>query len=220
MNARGITFGEMTSVSTQETFDGLPLLLLMRRVLDSAKSLDEAIAIMKRSPRTTGWNFILGDGNIPSACALEVDAKDCEVFTPNDPKEGADTGSWAMEDAVRRTNHPCGLVQCRKLVERFGKQYNITPENMQAAIPLLKLQNTWQRYDWLGKQIQAQPGKIDVPQALQLLANGPVKNNGTLHSWVCDPKRQTIYLAVAGVEPLVTATEMPFTEINLAPWFK
>ena len=220
MNSQGITIGEMTSSSTQESFDGLPLVLIMRRVLDSSKNLDEAVAIMKRGPRTTGWNFIVGDGKAPDARALEVDAVDCEVFAPMDPKENAETGHWAMEDAIRRTNHPCGLGQIYKLIDRYGKQFNISRDNFQAAITLLKLQNTWQRYDWLGKQIQAQPGKIDVPQALQLLANGPVKNNTTLHSWVLDPKNKVIYLADAGANPPVTASETPYTKIDLAPWFK
>lgn len=220
MNSQGITLGEMTSSSTQETFDGLPLMLMMRHVLDSAKTLDEAVAVIKRGPRTTGWNFIIGSGKAPDARALEVDAADCEVFTPMDPKENGETGHRAMQDAVRRTNHPCGLVQIHKLIGKYGKQFNLSPDNVQAAIPVLKMQNTWQRYDWLGKQIEALPGKIDVPQALQLLANGPVKNNGTLHSWVFDPKNQVVYLSNAGVDPLVTASERPYTKINLAEWFK
>jgi hypothetical protein len=59
-----------------------------------------------------------------------------------------------------------------------------------------------------------------VPEALQLLANGPVKNNGTLHSWVFDPKNQTAYVAIAGSNPPTTATNRIFTKIDLAPWFK
>ena len=220
MNAQGITLGEMTSSSTQETFDGLPLMLMMRRVLDSAKTLDEAVAILKRGPRTTGWNFIVGDGKKPDGRALEVDAVDCEVFTPMDLKESDQTGHWAMENAVRRTNHPCGLSQVNKLIDRYATQFNLSRDDLPAALLVLKTQNTWQRYDWLGKQIQAQPGKIDVPQALQLLANGPVKNNGTLHSWVFDPKNQTVYLSDAAVDPPVTATERPYTKISLAEWFR
>ena len=219
MNASGITFGEMTSTSTDETFDGLPLMLLMRRVLEKAKTLDEAVAIVQRAPRTTGWNFILGDAKIPDGRALEVDAADCEVFAPMDAKENEKTGHWAMEDAVRRTNHPCGLVKIYKLIDVYGPQFSITREDFDQAIPMLKLQNTWQRYDWLGKQIQARPGAMDVAEALQLLANGPVKCDATLHAWVFDPKNQTAYVAVAGSDPPLTATARPFTRIDLAQWF-
>jgi predicted choloylglycine hydrolase len=220
MNSRGLTCGEMTLISSRETFDGLPLLLMVRRMLESAGNLDEAVAIMKTGPRTIGWNYVLGDGKVPEARALEVDAEDCTVFTAMDPKENAETGHWALEDAVRRTNHPCGMTQIGKLIDRFGEKYGVTRDNLQMAIPLLKLQDTWQRYDWLGKRIQEQPGKMDVPRAIQLLCNGPVKSSGTLHSVVFDPKNQTIYLAIAASEPPVTATETPFVKIDLAPWFK
>jgi hypothetical protein len=82
------------------------------------------------------------------------------------------------------------------------------------------LQNTWQRYDWMGKMIQALEKQLDVGQALQLLANGPVRNDATLHSWVFDPKYKTVYVANAGIDPPVTATKQPYVRIDLAPWFK
>lgn len=220
MNADGITFGEMTSSSSDETFDGLPLMLMMRRVLEKAATLDEAVQIVRESPPTTGWNFILGDGRIPDARAIELDAASCEVYKPMDPEEGPQTGHWAMEDAVRRTNHPIGKEKLQKLVDRYSKQRGLDIESLDAAIPLLKMQNTWQRYDWLGKQIQARPGGMDVPQALQLLANGPVNAGNTLHSWVFDPKNHTAYVAIAGWDPPAPAWSRPYTKIDLSKWFK
>ena len=220
MNAKGITIGEMTSTSPDATFDGLPLFLIMRRVLQEASSLDQAVAIMKAGPRTTGWNFIIGDAQIPDARALEVDAVSCEVFAPMDPKETEATGHWAMPDAVRRTNHPIGEAQLMKLAKVYGPEIGLNITDLSMAIPLLKLQNTWQRYDWLGKQIQARPKGIDVEQALQLLANGPVRNDETLHSWVFDPKNKVAYVSVAGNNPPVTATSRPYTRIDLKQWFE
>ena len=219
MNAKGITIGEMTSSSPDSTFDGLPLHLIMRRVLQDATCLEEAVKILQQGPRTTGWNFVIGDAKIPDARALEVDAKVCDVYAPMDPKEGAQTGHWAMPDAVRRTNHPIGEALLMKLASVYAPRLNIEIPDVATAIPLLKMQNTWQRYDWLGKQIQARPGGTDVEQALQLLANGPVRNDATLHSWVFDPKNQVAYVAVAGNNPPVTATSRPYTRIDLAPWF-
>lgn len=220
MNARGITIGEMTSATNDETFDGMPLMVVMRHICENASNLDEAVAIMQQAPRTTGWNFVIGDNKVPDARALEVDARNCEVYTPMDPKECAETGHWALSDAIRRTNHPCGKTMITKLIDHYGPQFGIDPKNWKPAIPLLQAQNTWQRYDWLGKQIQSKTGKMDVAEALQLLANGPVKNDATLHSWVFDPKNQIIYIANAGWNPPVTATNRAFTKIDLSPWFK
>lgn len=220
MNADGITFGEMTSSSSDETFDGLPLMLMMRRVLEKARTLDEAVQIVRNSAPTTGWNFILGDGKIPDARALERDAAGCEVYAPMDPNEGEQTGHWAMEDAVRRTNHPIGLEKLKKLAARLAQRQGIPIPEIQDAIPLLKQQNSWHRYDWLGRQIQARPAGMDVPQALQLLANGPVKAGSTLHSWVFDPKNKAAYVAIAGSNPPAPAWSRSYTRIDLAQWFK
>ena len=74
------------------------------------------------------------------------------------------------------------------------------------------------RNERAGKQIQAMEGRIDVPEALQLLSNGPVKSDATLHSWVFDPRNLTAYVAVAGNNPPVTATDRTFTKIDLRAW--
>jgi predicted choloylglycine hydrolase len=222
MNAKGITIGEMTSKTTDETFDGVPLMVIMRRVVEEAASLDEAVAIMEKGPRTLGWNFIIGDAQTPDARALEVDARHCAVFAPLDPKEGEETGHQSMKDAVRRTNHPCGKVHLEKLLvlykDKVPAELDLSDWNVVKG--LLKTVETWDRYDWLGTQIQAQPGGIDVKEALQLLANGPVQCDVTLHSWVFDPKNNAAYIANAGWNPPVTASSRAYAHIDLAPWFK
>ncbi len=224
MNAKGITIGEMTCMSPDATFDGLPLNAIMRRVLEKAETLEQAVEIMKNTPRTSGWNFVIADGKIPDARALEVDAKNCDVYAPMDPKEGKETMHWAMQDAVRRTNHPISAERLLKLGQTYGHEIGIeikTMEDLKAKLPLLLLQNTYQRYDWLGKQIQQRgEGKFDVKDALQLLANGPVFGDDTLHSFVFDPSKQVAYVANAGSNPPKTATRMTFTRLDLSEWFK
>ena len=224
MNAAGITMGEMTLPSPNATFDGLPLFLQFRNVLENCGTLQQAVDFLVNCPRTSGWNFIIGDGKARDARALEVDAKDCGVFGAMDPKETAATGHWAMEDAIRRTNHPIGEVQLNKLLAEYGpqieKELGLHIETIEQGILPLKLQNTWRRYDWLGKQIQARPGGIDIKQALQLLTNGPVQNDATLHSCVFDPENQALYVAIAGNNPPVTASRRPYTRIDLKEWFR
>lgn len=224
MNAKGITIGEMTSGTPDSTFDGMPLFVIMRRILEKASTLEEAVAIMQQGPRTTGWNFVIGDAQIPDARALEVDAKTCEVFAPMDPKEGSDTGHMSLPDAVRRTNHPCGGEQLKKVAMGYATRTNIPIPDWEAAKPLvlqwLQSNDSWARYTWLGKQIQAMPGRIDVQQALELLSNGPVFCDATLHSWVFDPKNQTAYVSNAGVDPVETASRRPYYQIDLKEWFQ
>ena len=222
MNSKGITMGEMTLPSPDATFDGLPLFLQMRLTLETAATLEEAVAFMEKCSRTTGWNFILGDGKIPSGRALETDAQYCTVFAPMDEKETAKTGHWGMEDMVRRTNHPVGREQLLRLGIGMGEEFGLTiteDTDIEMLLPLLTGQDSWKRYECLSREIEKQPGKVDIVQALQLLATPPVYNKDTLHSMVFDPKNNTLYVANAGNNPPVTATDRPYTRIDLSPWF-
>lgn len=223
MNSRGMTFGEMTLPSANASFDGMPLFIQMRHVLEHCDSLDQAITFLETIPRTSGWNFILGDGKVPDGRAFETDAKRCVVYKPMDPKETEETGHYALEHAVRRTNHPIGQEALLELAQWYGPRIGInvqTWDQLKLMMPMLKSQNSWQRYDWLGQRILAQPGAIDIREAIDILANGPVYCEVTLHAFVFDPKKQTAYVANAANNPPVTATRRPFTRIDLEEWFK
>ena len=223
MNAHGITLGEMTLPSKNATFDGLPLTLRMRMVVEEADDIDSALAILRDNPQTSGWNFILGDGEARDGRALEVDAKGVDIYAPMDPKEGAETLHKSLPDAVRRTNHPVSKDRLVDLAQAFGKEYGINAESweqLKPLLPLVKTIDTFQRYEYLGTCIEDHPGKIDVKEAMQMLSNGPVFADATLHSWVFDPSNQTAYVANAGNNPPVTATRRDFTKIDLSLWFK
>lgn len=220
---KGITIGEMTDLLTSITYDGIPLFILMRHVLEKASDLATAVGIVEKGPRTIGWNFVIGDGKIPDARALDTDATTCEVFAPMDEKEKVADLHSPLPDAVRRTNHPIRMEHLLKLVQAVGPRMGLkieTMDQLQMTLPLFKMQNTYQRYVWLGEQIQAHPKGIDVKEALQLLGNGPVFQKDTLHSWVFDPKNQVAYVAIAGNKPPLTATRRPYTRIELGEWFK
>lgn len=223
MNALGITIGEMTSTTPDETFDGLPLFLFMRQILEEAANLDQAAALMHRTPRTLGWNFVMGDGKVPAARAFEVDAAACEVFAPMDPAENRRTGHSPLPDLVRRTNHPCGDRHLKKAAAMHAKAAGQEMPEWDAALPLvsayLRETDSWQRYDWLGRQIGSLPGKVDRKEALRLLTNGPVRCNATLHSVLFDPRGKTVYVSNAGVDPVCSAWKLPYLRIDLASWF-
>ena len=223
MNASQITIGEMTVSSPEESFDGIPLQIIMRMALEKAATLDEAVGIIQRGPRTLGWNFVLGDGKIPDARALEVDRNTVDVFTPGDARETPDMGHQSPPDAIRRTNHPCGEIQQRKVVKAHGAEIGLDGSDWEAAKPVVKAflaqQNTFQRYQWLGEQIQTRPRAIDVTEALGLLSNGPVAANNTLHSFVFDPANKVAYIANAAVDPPATAWKTVYTKLDLSQWF-
>lgn len=222
MNAHGITLGEMTLPSPNATFDGLPLTLRMRRVVQEADTLERAVALLRDPAQTSGWNYIVASSKERDGRALETDAKGVDVYAPMDPREGEETAHKALPDAVRRTNHPVCKERLVDLAGHLGGEYGIhatTWDELKPLLPLAKTLDTFQRYDWLGQEIERREGAIDVPAALQMLANGPVFCDVTLHSWVFDPDNKAAYVAIAGNNPPVTATRRAFTKIDLAPWF-
>jgi predicted choloylglycine hydrolase len=89
MNSQGISIGEMGSASRDESYAGMPMLFLMREALRLGGSLDEAVAVFEQGPRTCGYNFLVADGKIPDARAIEVTRNHCLVFKPNDSQENA-----------------------------------------------------------------------------------------------------------------------------------
>jgi len=190
MNAEGLTFGEMTSSSSRETLEGLPLFFICRRLLQYCKTIEDAEQMVKAYPRTTGWNFVISDAKVPTARAFEVDAAEVAVFRPNDPAENDPPIHWPMPDSVRRTNH---------YISRKMQPYQAKRAGIPLALGRLAIRSldTWQRYASLSHWVKTHRGKIDARLARALLQTPPVGGNGNLHSVVFQPARQRLWVANA-----------------------
>ncbi len=226
MNVSGITVGQATLPTINSTFDGRPCFVTVRMMLEQ-ETLDKAVEVVIKGPEGTGWNYMICDAKIKSARAIESDSIIKNIYTDNDPKENEETRHYSLPDMIRRTNHPVskdGLVALAKRVGPLLKPpLNVQNwEQFRLIIGIFTNHNTYQRYDWIGKQFQERDGKgpITVQTLLELLANGPVFNSDTLHSCVFDPEDLVIYVSIAGNNPPLTATRRPYTKIKLTDWLK
>jgi predicted choloylglycine hydrolase len=104
LNTEGIGIGEMGSGSSDEDYAGLPMIFMVRVALDRARTLEEAVQVFRKGPRTCGYNFIVSSGEEKDAVALEVTRSRFAVFPMGSPKEDV-APHFAMPDAVRRVNH-------------------------------------------------------------------------------------------------------------------
>ncbi len=168
MNAKGISVGEMGSSSKDESFEGIPMIFLLREVMAHATSLDEAVDIFRKGPRTSGYNFIVTDGKIPDARALEVTRSQIAVFAPNDPAENVKP-HWAIPDAVRRVNH----FVSPELAATQRKEYN----------PLVSESASFLGYNVISKFLEANRGKFDGDMMIKLCRQYP-PNHPCLHQAV------------------------------------
>ncbi len=82
MNARQIAVGEMGGRG-EGHWDGCSMGLLVRRVLEEADTLDEAVDIFRRARRTCEYYYVVSDGKIPSARGLATSWRKFEVIRPN-----------------------------------------------------------------------------------------------------------------------------------------
>jgi hypothetical protein len=69
MNARGISIGEMGGRGEGD-WDGKPMAQLVREVMEQAGTLDEAIEIMRKGPRTCAYYYVISDGKTRQAVGI------------------------------------------------------------------------------------------------------------------------------------------------------
>lgn len=60
MNDKHVSFGEMGGGGA-ENWDGMPMTLLMREVMESASTLEQAMSIIQNTPRTCEYYYVLAD---------------------------------------------------------------------------------------------------------------------------------------------------------------
>ena len=83
MNAERISVGEMGGGGLGH-WNGRPMALLIREALETAKSLDEAIATFRDGPRTCQYFYVIADGETNEAVGMEAS---WDVFTVIKPGE-------------------------------------------------------------------------------------------------------------------------------------
>jgi isopenicillin-N N-acyltransferase like protein len=100
MNAEQIALSEIGDHFSDdvETLAGTPMPFLMRRVLEEATTLGEALAIFEEAPRTSSFLYCVSDAKIPDARGLRTCADFCEVWAPDDYGELAlpQYVAWSM----------------------------------------------------------------------------------------------------------------------------
>jgi hypothetical protein len=81
MNAKHISIGEMGGRG-EGNWDGKPMAQLMREVMEKASTLEEAVEIMRRGPRTCEYYYVIADGNVKRAVGIAATPTTFEVIEP------------------------------------------------------------------------------------------------------------------------------------------
>jgi hypothetical protein len=83
MNEKGISIGEMGGRGAGN-WDGKPMAQLVREVMERANTLDEAVEIMRSSPRTCEYYYVIADGKTKQAVGIGATPSTFEVVKPGE----------------------------------------------------------------------------------------------------------------------------------------
>lgn len=202
MNAVGMSMGEMGSHCEDESFEGRPMWFQMREMLSLCDNLEAGRRMIEEWPRDCGFNFILADGKVPDAMAIEVTHSMFEFFEPGDPAEAVEP-HYPIKDVVRRTNH---FVSPR-LSETQRETYD----------PRIDKEDSAAHYARLSENIERVHGKLDADQMIWLCRNYSPEHS-CLHQAVFCPADGDFWFANA-VSPEESETpgaqNQPFLPFNL-----
>lgn len=171
INKNGVIPGMLSSWTRDETYQGIGVGFRIRIALDCATTVAEAIEILSKN-RTLGYNFIISDGAIPAAFAVETTARlfyvgswdaACEALGP----------FWQIPYVVRRTNlfiNPVTSVTQRNfyhpgrfpLLSVLLKINTMSGTSISTATPYL-------HYVALSKGVEAHWGTLDLQTTMTVL---------------------------------------------------
>ncbi len=122
MNAKGLAIGEMGGRG-EGHWDGMPMTLLMREVAERAESVDQALAIMRKAPRTCEYYYVISDAK-RNMVGVYATPSELKVLLPGqqDPLLPP-----VPEDTVLMSAGSRAKALSERLRAQFGK---ITPEAM------------------------------------------------------------------------------------------
>jgi hypothetical protein len=74
MNSAGMTVTEVGAWDKDVSWNGMPLVFLLRKILQYANSLEDAFEIARMTPKTGGFNLTVTDWRVPESMAIEISA--------------------------------------------------------------------------------------------------------------------------------------------------
>ncbi len=105
MNAEQVSIGEMGGGGVG-MWNGVPMAFLVRRVLEEARTLDQAVAVFKDNPRTCEYFYVIADARADAAVGIWAVPDKVEVLGPGEahallPTPVADTVLLSAGDRYR-----------------------------------------------------------------------------------------------------------------------
>ena len=116
MNEKGISIGEMGGKG-YGNWDGKPMAQLVREVMEKADTLDDAVRIMRDSPRTCEYYYVISDGKSKQAVGI---AATPDKFVVSHPGESFPQLPHSLADSVLMSAGERYETLCQRVKEGYG----------------------------------------------------------------------------------------------------
>ena len=149
MNEHGLAIGEMGGKS-DESWDGMPMTFLMREIAERTKNVNEAVALMKRVPRTCEYYYVISDAQ-KDMVALRACPEELMVLQPGEqhellPKVPVDTvlisGESRAKKLSERIQAEFGKIDAKKMIEIIKRPVAMK-SNLHNAVFLPETLDMW-----------------------------------------------------------------------------
>lgn len=117
MNAKHVAIGEMGGRGEGD-WDGKPMAQLVREVMEQADTLDQAVDIMRRSPRTCEYYYVISDSKTKQAVGIAATPGKFEVIRPGHAHPQL---PHAIEDAVLMSAGDRYQELAKRVREGYGR---------------------------------------------------------------------------------------------------
>lgn len=104
VNDAQLSVGQVGAETTDLSYRGVPMVFLLRRVLEETGDLDAAVRLVQTAPRTVGINYVFAAAGVPRAVAIESTRRRVAVFGPDDAAEHSVAYARPLADVVFRAD--------------------------------------------------------------------------------------------------------------------
>jgi len=117
MNDKKVAFGEMGG-GGEGGWDGMPMTFLMRKAMEEADTLDDALRIFRETPRTCEYYYVISDGKTRRAAGLKCTG---DVFDVVPPGRAHPQLPDPIADAIIMSAGTRYRELVRRVRERYGR---------------------------------------------------------------------------------------------------
>ncbi|MFA7230624.1 MAG: C45 family peptidase [Victivallaceae bacterium] len=117
MNEKGLAMGEMGGRG-EGKWDGLPMSFMMRRVMEECATVEEAVALMKKTPLTCDYYYILSDKNKSMCGIAAISGSPLEILKPGEQNKLLPP---VPENCVYISGDERSKLLGKRLHDNFGK---------------------------------------------------------------------------------------------------